>query len=82
MFGQTYRAGAKGSESERDTVICYQDFEKNQNVRRLCSRNQASHPGKWSKGNSPAREPVVSIEWKAKQSVNKTEIDEGTVKPE
>ncbi|XP_035310872.1 zinc finger protein 23 isoform X1 [Cricetulus griseus] len=61
------RTGAKGSEPQRDTVAWYQDFEKSQKVRRgLCSRKEASHPGEWSEVDSPARDPIVGTEWKAK----------------
>ena len=72
MFCQTYRAGAKGSEPERDTVTWSQDFEKSQKVKReLCPRNEASYPGGWSKVGKPTRAPIASTEWKAKPPVNK-----------
>ena len=40
------RTGAKDTDPERDTIVWYQDFEKNQKARRrLCSRKKVSHPG-------------------------------------
>lgn len=73
MFHQTYRAGAKGSEPERDTVAWYQKRYKK--VRRgLCLRNEVSIKGNGqSQVAQPEGDPVANIEWKSRLSVNEKE---------
>lgn len=68
---QTHKVRGPRTQPERDTVAWCQDFEKSQNARGgPCLRKEVSHPGEWSKIGSPARDPVASIEWKAKLPVS------------